>query len=497
MTMSPPLSSVQRPGIAEPDMPGREMAPGIRQEAAFAVAVEQALIFAAILCLSVFLALVGMGRLSRFVYPALCFAGAAYYLRRSPWQYLTFTLWVWTLSALVRRMIDFHAGYEQVNLVIVTPNLVSLLMLGVIFRSAELFSRPQILTALLVVGSVEYGMVVSLVSGDVFPAAAAAADWITPILYYFLIILAFRDIDRSWPYMRAFLLINIPVVAIYAINQYLAMYPWDAFWIAHANMASLGRLMPAGQLRPFGTLNNPGFLGLLLLAQAREKIAMVIIPIAVFTLFLSMVRSAWGSAALSFGLMSLLVGREGLRVLGVAVLALALMFGSLPLMNPKAADRIIDRVQTLQDLNHDDSATTRESILQSTMPIIAAHPYGLGIGAVGRGAVADDDSALATIDFGPLAIYLALGWVAGSLYLIGLFLLAAEAFLGAQRAGGPVPMAYGAIAVGLCANIVFVNPGIGFIGVLQWITAGLATAYGMRARFAPLQSAEGRKISTS
>ena len=44
-------------------------------------------------------------------------------------MYLTLTLWFWTLTPFIRRVIDYRAGFDAMNVILVTPNLMALFML--------------------------------------------------------------------------------------------------------------------------------------------------------------------------------------------------------------------------------------------------------------------------------------------------------------------------------------------------------------------------------
>jgi hypothetical protein len=67
----------------------------------------------------------GKGTLLRIAIPAgATLTGFALYLRR-PIGYIHFTLWVWFLTPLVRRLVDWRVGFEDQNLVLLAPSLVS------------------------------------------------------------------------------------------------------------------------------------------------------------------------------------------------------------------------------------------------------------------------------------------------------------------------------------------------------------------------------------
>jgi hypothetical protein len=109
------------------------------------------------------------------------------------------------------------------------------------------------------------------------------------------------------------------------------------------------------------------------------------------------------------------------------------------------------------------------------------YPLGLGIGGIGRGAVAgangSTDGDFVSIDGGPIAIYLALGWAAGSVYFIGLFVMVGAALMAARRSRSPPALALAITALGGAATLPFTNL-VGLQGLIIWLPAAYAIAIG-------------------
>ena len=84
------------------------------------------LLFFSVLCL-----LVGAGSILRVAFPVCSLAVGAFLFWRYPILYLGFTWWLWFLSPLLARLIDYRSGLnEQLRqLVIVAPYLVTMLTL--------------------------------------------------------------------------------------------------------------------------------------------------------------------------------------------------------------------------------------------------------------------------------------------------------------------------------------------------------------------------------
>src|ERR1700760_3963682 len=67
----------------------------------------------------------GQGSVLRIELPAMAFGiGLILYVRR-PVQYAQYTLWVWFLAPLFRRLVDWRFGFVDPNMVLLAPFLVS------------------------------------------------------------------------------------------------------------------------------------------------------------------------------------------------------------------------------------------------------------------------------------------------------------------------------------------------------------------------------------
>lgn len=443
---------------------------------------DLALAYFALVALVGGLAAVGLGVVARPLYMLGGVVLAWYTLRRSPWLYLSATLWFWLMTAFVRRLIEWRAGFNPTDVILATPNLMGLFMLLPILTAPGLLARREVGPGLAVAGAVTYGLCVSFFRGDVMPGAVAAADWLAPLFYFFFVV-AHRDkADTLEPHFRAFVLLGLCVTVPYGLVQYFFLPEWDAKWMVASEMRSIGRPLPL-EVRVFGTTNNPGFLAcwlgvcVMLAPFLRGRMLTVLAPAAAFVLLLTLVRSIYGAVAVAL-LASLLLGRGHIiKPLSVLALVMAVLCASLAVMDPAASDKIVMRLQSVQDLEGDDSAQVRKVIYEQTPAIIDGQPFGLGIGAMGRGAAATGNEDMVAVDSGPLASYLALGWVGGSVYILGLVFAAGQALAAARRHPSPLVLAFACAALCPLATFPFVNV-IGFNGTLMWICLGCAAVLG-------------------
>ena len=460
-------------------LPGRAGTPkgAARQQ------VNLALAYLALIAAACTLGVAGLGVMARPLYMLGGLGIAWFTMCRSPWLYLSATMWFWLLTAFVRRVIEWRSGFHPTDFILATPNLMALFMLKSILTTPGLLLRRELMPGLLVAASVTYGLCVSFLRGDVVAGAVAAADWLAPMFYLFYVVAHSNEAESLVPHLRAFLLLSMAVTVPYGLVQYFFLLDWDAAWMINSEMSSIGQPFPL-QVRVFGTTNHPGFLAtwlgfcILLAPYLRSKVLLALVPATVFLLVLTLVRSVYGSVALAL-LLSALLGRgHALKPLMMVVLVLTSLSAGLALVNPVVAGNLIARLQTIENLDEDDSAQTRKLIYQRTPEVISAHPFGLGIGALGRGAVASGDADLIHIDSGPLAAYLALGWAGGSAYIMGLLLSAGQA-LATRRHPSPLVLAFACAAICPLAIFPFINV-INFSGTVMWLCFGCAAALGSR-----------------
>lgn len=464
-----------------------------------------ALTYAALVAVVGAMAVGGLGAVARPLYMLGGVAIAWLSLRRSPWLYLSATMWFWLVTAFVRRLIEWRAGFNATDIILATPNLMGLFMLKPILTAPGLLERRDVGPALVVAGSVTYGLCVSFFRGDLVPGAAAAADWLAPLFYFFFIVAYADKADTLEPHLRVFLLLGLCVTVPYGAYQYFFLPEWDAKWMVASEIRSIGQPFPL-EVRVFGTTNNPTFLAtwlgvcVLLAPFLRGRVLTLLAPMAGFVLLLTLVRAIYGSVVLAL-VASVLLGRgHVVKPLSAFALVVAMLCVGLAVADPAATEKIMSRLQTFQDLGSDDSAQVRQMIYEQTPEVIDGQPFGLGIGAMGRGAAATGNVDMIAVDSGFLAAYLALGWVGGSAYILGLAFAAGQALTAARRHRSRLVLAFACAAICPLGMFPFVNV-IGFSGSMMWICLGcvvvLSGRASGRAGTAPGPASRGRATARS
>jgi len=452
------------------------------------VAWQQLLLMLGLLCIVGLLAELGLGMPARLFYIATGLIVARFFIRRSPWQFMTLSLWFWTLTPLCRRLINYHAGFNPTDFVLATPNLLTLFMLRDVLCSRDLWRLRESQLGLLLLMPCLYGLISSFIRGELFAGAAGAADWLAPILYYFYILANRRRIGEMEVILTPFIAINLLVLVAYGLCQYFLPSAWDVAWVVASKMDSIGQPYPM-KLRIFSTVSAPQplafWLGTLILLSThfRSRLTPFLVPPALLVLFMTLVRSEF--LALGVGmLVAVALGRGG-AVRSLSVLAaLAVLLGAvISVASPQTFDVISDRVATLGELGSDESTLQREALYRAAPALIDDNPIGFGLGGVGRGATASANESLVYVDSGPVAIYLSLGWVGGSVYLAGIGLVLIQCLLAARQSHSGAAVALSSASISLASNILSVNM-LDLGGAAIWICCAYASASVIEARFA-------------
>ncbi|MDR3418099.1 MAG: O-antigen ligase family protein, partial [Nevskia sp.] len=425
-----------------------------------------------------------------FMLSAMLLAGWA--KRRSPWLYLCATLWIWLSAAFVRRMIEWHPGFNPLDIVLITPNLTVMLIVPDLLNTRGLLTRRGVGYALVLFACALYGMLVSFVNGSIVGGAIAAADWLVPLLYLFLFICHADRIDEAEAHLTRFLTYSLLFVVPYALYQYFYMPDWDAQWLLASGLSTFGHALPM-ESHVFGPLNQPGFLAvwvgvcILWIVYFRSRLLLLAVPFLLLLLAATQVRSVAGSVALAIGV-GALIGRGGFgRLAMIAVVAGISGYVGLSVLDSRVTDQIVARFGTVQKLSDDNSAQTRQQIYAETPRLIDENPFGTGIGAQGRGNAEQSvegghkkDVNTVNVDSGPLSVFLALGWVAGPVYILTMLLLQYRALLVGRRFKSPTAAAMATAALVPLGIFPFLNI-LGFNASVLWICLGYPLAVEIHA----------------
>lgn len=442
----------------------------------------------AALLLSMFAAgLVGLAP-ARYGFIAGCAAIGWQAWREGPARHLEMSIILFVWAPFLRRVMDFHAGFDPGGFMLVGPLLALLppcLDLHAWLITGRLRFDARFLPPFLLMGlCLLYGLTLSVAGGDLLPAAIGLFKTLPPILY--CVWLAARGAEEPNVIegaARGFL-IAMPAAGAYCIFQYFYLPDWDAYWMTMtASISNSQGLAEVEKVRVFGPMNSAASLGhfalaaILLLAFVRRDLISLLLCVPILAgLMLSSYRTAWIGLALGIGGCGLNVGtraRAGLvAVCGAAAIAAIIATTSF-------GDDVVDRFSTLASLGDDGSGQARTGDLGVLLDHAGELLVGLGLGGLGPfGDMQPRVSAAPTSASDGIVIssVLTMGLGAGCLYMLGLVWAALQRLAGALRAQDFRLVAAGAIVLANVAMLPLTDVTRGEIGFVFWAFLGIVTS---------------------
>ena len=457
------------------------------------------LAFCVAFVLPVALCVVHLGSVTRLAYPVSSLILAGWFCnKRSPW-YAGFAVWLFCMAPLVRRLVDEQVGFDASSPVLLAPYLAcsfsGLALLTFIGRRPVVEARPF----LAVIVCIGYGLIVAFANGRFLSGMIDAMKWSAGPLFALYMLLSASKAEATHRSIVLALLIALPPMSIYGIDQYFAPNRWDVDWVTNLQqfdpgLVSIGQPIPFG-LRVFSTMNSPGSfaalvsIGILVALQRRSVISLPLVALMAVALMLTQYRAVWGGTLL--GVLYLgFSGSGGVRFRIVMSFVAVIMLMTSSALVPQLRQAISQRLDTIGNLQADRSGEDR------------MHPYheffsdDSGDVIIGTGLAVDglsrklDGKASAVIDSGIIVVFTALGIAFGTVLLLGLMSTVAISF--SRYAGHSTPIiGYRAVAISSFCQLPFGAVFVGESGFCVWLFLGLAAAHAHAGREVARASASG------
>ena len=422
----------------------------------------------------------GLSGSLRLAYPAGALVTGAYLLKESPGTYVAFTMWLWFLSPLVRRLVDYAAGWRDPSPILLAPYLVAALSLLPLIRRLAAPSngssvRERLQPAfLLTISGLLYGLLVGLVLNPISSVLTAVLNWAVPIAfgwYVAVFVECYLDFQRA--ITRTFQW-GILIVGCYGIYQFIVAPPWDGSWLTNVGALSMGLPEPFG-IRVFSTMHAPAILALTLaigvvlwLAAPRLWTAPGA-AVAIIAVLLSQARTAWVVLAIAI---LLLIPSLRPKLIARLVFCFGVLAAlTIPLLTVEPMHTVVsDRLATLSMPSKDESAEARLEAHEYVFDQIIQQPFGYGLGA------SDDTFPKFTMlrDSIITSALTQLGFVGSVLYFFGLLFLLWELFACYRQRESPLTTVVASIAIALMSQLYLASTTAGPVGAFFWMLAGLA-----------------------
>ncbi len=424
----------------------------------------------------------------RLLYPVLgTFVAVFLYFKSKP-QYVSFVIWIWFLSAFVRRMADFHGGFQETSLILLTPYLVTAVSGLLLVRSPRGLIHKRNRPILLALVAIAYGFCVGLTKYSVVQMMPALLNWIVPLcLAYFL--------SESWSeygviketIQKSFVYAAL-ILGIYAVYQFFIFPPWDRIWLENMRTTTFGSPEPM-QVRDFSTMNAPVVFALcmtsvlLVVLSSKSKLRYFSILAGLIGLILSLNRSSWlGFFAGIVFIIFRLSNRERIRIFSALIIfvGVAAMGATLP----GISDIVGERFQSFSSPGQDVSYQARSEGYVRALATLSREPFGEGVGSPDIDhPTSENDDAIGPHDSTFLELLYSVGWFGTICYLGAVCILVFHALAGPLNS--KFEISAGAVHIAFVTqsmlNIILNGP----IGVFFWIIGGMVLASGELSRQTP------------
>ena len=432
------------------------------------------------------------GRPAAIVYVGLSALVGLLLLWRDPVAYVNFTLWLWFLTPFVRRVLDYRHGWNPTSPSLLAPPLVAIFAFLPLMQRARELRGVMYAPFLLVFLALTYGYSVGMINAGFFPASYALLTWLAPTIFGLYLAVSWRRYPEIARSMQRLFAVAVPILAAYAIYQFVRLPAWDAKWMRDADLRSLGSPLPF-LVRVFGTFNTPGPLaaflltGVLVLISAKGWIRYPGIALSLVVMLLTRTRAAW--IAFMIGLVIAQLSQPISRLPKRTITILVVVLLALPLAStPKFRDIILPRLTTLMNLRSDNSFIKRVEFSRALASNVVETAEGSGLGMTGGAIKLRGDQGIRSLDNGVLEVFYIFGWPGGALFFMGIGALLLQSARLNEFRSDPFANAARASTVALVSILPIGEVFTGPTGVLLWSMAGLGIA--ARAHHRAVRSAQ-------
>lgn len=436
----------------------------------------------AILALVLFSAvciIAGAGSILRLAFPAGAFAVGVFLYWRYPILYIGFTWWMWFLTPLVRRLVDYRSGWVDPSPILLAPYLVTLVTLATFLKHLPRSYSQGGLPFVLGCTGVLYGFLVGLIKTSLITAARSLLDWLTPVLFGFHLFVNWRHYPKISQNIQRTFLWGVLVTGVYGVVQYLVAPEWDRFWLIESQLTTFGSPEPR-KIRVWSTMQSSGpfaatmMAGLLLLFSSKDALRIPAAAAGYLAFLLSLIRAMWGAWLLGvITLLTSLKARFQMRLL-ITILVMAVCVLPLTAIDP-FSQIISSRLETFTNIKDDTSFNDRSEMYHEKLSLAFSNGVGNGIGSrffINQKGELEE----IVLDSGILDIFFTLGWFGAIPYVGGLILLLFTLFQYSEVRFDPFMGAARAISLSLFVTLIINSGMLGVSGVVLWGFLGIGMA---------------------
>jgi hypothetical protein len=292
----------------------------------------------------------GASKILNFAFPAGAVAVGTFLYLKYPIFYISFTWWMWFLSPLVRRLVDYRSAYTEPSPLLLAPYLVTAITLVTVFKNLTKNQIEGNFPFVLALTGVFYGFLIGLINKPPFEVIRAFLDWLVPLTFGFHLLVNWQNFPSYYRNIQRTFVWAILGMGIYGVFQFTALPEWDRLWLINSNMiGATGTPTESGGMRVWSTMQSgeqfAAFMasGLLLLFSNTGILSLSSSAFGYLGLLLSTVRSAWiGWLVGLFTLSTSLKAKQQIRlIIIVAVVAMIVIpLATQGIFSEKIGDRL-------------------------------------------------------------------------------------------------------------------------------------------------------------
>ncbi|MDB9306738.1 MULTISPECIES: hypothetical protein [Cyanophyceae] len=423
----------------------------------------------------------GAAGLLRLVYPAMALAVAVFLYLRHPILYIGFTWWIWFLTPLATRLVDYRIGWDPTRQMLVAPYLVVFVTIATFLRHSPRASIQGGLPFILAFIGVFYGSLVGLIYNAPVPVARGFLDWLSPIIFAFHLFINWRDYPSYRQNLQRIFLWGVLILGIYGIYQFVVAPEWDRYWLIESKMfTSSGDPEPFG-MRVWSTLHSPGPFayvmqtGLLLLFTSSGTLIFPASAVGYLSFLLTQVRTSWLGWLLG---VVMIFGSVKARIqMRLIAIILIMLMCVIPLTNIEPISGVVaDRLESFSNLENDTSFKERSGSYDRNLSLALSNVLGNGLGNIWKVNEKTGQIEVIVLDSGILDMFFTLGWLGAIPYIGGLILIIFSVLQYNEAKFDSFVSAARAIGLSSCVQLVGNSAMLSVAGMILWGFLAMAMA---------------------
>ena len=415
------------------------------------------------------------------VFPATSFLVGLFLYLRHPIHYIGFTWWIWFLTPLITRLVDYRVGWDPTRQMLIAPYLVVFLTIFTFLKHLPSSLRQGGLPFLLSVIGVSYGCLIGLIYNQPLPVVRSFLDWLSPIIFAFHLFSNWRDYPTYRQHLQRTFIWCVIILGSYGVYQFVVAPEWDRYWLIQSKMfTSAGDPIPFG-MRIWSTLHSSGPFGtvmqtgLLLLFTSTGPLIFPASAVGYLSFLLSQVRTSWGGWLL--GIIMIFGSVKPQIQMRLMTIILVMTICVIPLVTIEPLSKVITtRMESFSNLEKDGSFRDRSATYDRSLNLALSNVIGNGFGNTWKVNEKTGQIEVVVIDSGILDMFFTLGWIGAIPYISGLVLMLItvgnytegrfDSFLSAARA----------IGISSCAQLIIYSGMLSISGMIMWGFLAMAMA---------------------